>query len=121
MEIFKNPNYNFLAWKWPLIALSLVLSISGQISLIYKHGPRYGIDFKGGTLVYVKFKDTPPQDKLREALHARGLGESTVQGYGPAQNNEIIIGVEQKGQKEEALGVSRATIIETLRTTFAAD
>ena len=65
MEIFKNPNYNFLGWKWPLICLSLVLSISGQISLLYKGGPRYGIDFRGGTLVYVTFKDTPPQDQLR--------------------------------------------------------
>jgi len=121
MEIFKNPNYNFLAWKWPLIALSLVLSISGQISLIAKHGPRYGVDFKGGTLVYVKFKDTPPEEKLRSALQARGLGESTLQGYGPAQNNEIIIGVEQKGQRDEALGAARTTIIDTLRTTFGAE
>jgi preprotein translocase subunit SecF len=121
MEIFKNPNYNFLAWKWPFIAVSLVLSISGQISLIAKHGPRYGVDFKGGTLVYVKFKDTPPEDKLRQALNANKLGDSTQQRYGPPQNNEIIIGVEQKGSNDEALGKARTNIIDTLRSTFGAD
>ncbi len=116
MEIFKNPNYDFLSWKWPFIALSLVLSVAGQISMVSKGGPKYGIDFKGGTLVNAKFKDAPPQDKLRAALP-----DCTLQLYGPAQNNELIIGVEQKGKEEEALGASRATIIETLRKTFSAD
>src|SRR5437868_6751133 len=122
MEIFKNPNYNFLAWKWPLIVLSLVLSVSGQISLMYKGGPRYGIDFKGGTLVYVKFKETPPEDKLRSALKEKGLGESTLQTYGPAANNEIIIGVEQKAaQADQAVDKARGQILETLRGTFGGD
>ena len=35
-----------------------------------KGGPRYGIDFKGGALVYVKFADQPPVDKVRAALAA---------------------------------------------------
>ena len=103
MEIFKNPNYNFLSWKWPLIALSLVLSIAGQISMVVKHGPLYGIDFKGGTLVYVKFKDAPPEDKLRAALHQHQLGDSTLQGYDQPQKHEVIIGVEQKGNRRSAV------------------
>lgn len=121
MEIFKNPNFNFLKWKWPFIAVSLVLSISGQISMIAKHGPSYGIDFKGGTLVYVKFKDKPDEDKLRSALDAAKIGNSTVQRYGPEKNNEFIIGVEQKGQGDEALGAARTTIINTLRNEYGAD
>ncbi len=120
MEIFKNPNYNFLGWKWPLICLSLVLSISGQISLLMKGGPLYGIDFKGGTLVYVKFKDTPDIERLRHELDQHKL-ESTLQRYDKAEKNELIISVEQKGQREEALNNSRVTIQETLRASFASD
>src|ERR1035438_1493362 len=92
MEIFKNPNYNFLAWKWPLIFLSLVLSISGQISLLYKGGPNYGIDFKGGTQVTVKFKDKPDLDSLRKQLNAHGMKDPTLQTYDKVEFNEIIIG-----------------------------
>jgi preprotein translocase subunit SecF len=121
MEIFRNPNYNFLAWKWPLIGLSLVLSVAGNISLLMKGGPRYGIDFRGGTMVYVKFKDQPQLDKLRTELQARGLGESTTQRYGPESNHEIIIGVEQKHQEDQAIDTAKAAIIEVLRAEFNVD
>ncbi len=121
MEIFKNPNYDFLGWKWVFIGLSLVLSISGQISLLTKGGPAYGIDFRGGTLVYVKLKDTPDLERLRGALKSHGLGDSTIQRYGPETNNEIIIGVDQKGQQGEAVDTSKVKIVETLRATFSAE
>jgi preprotein translocase subunit SecF len=121
MEIFKNPNYNFLGWKWPLIILSLVLSISGQISLLIKGGPLYGIDFKGGTQVYVKFKDKPDLDGLRKQLDAHGIKDSTLQTYDKVEKNEIIIGMEQKGHQEEALNNSHLTILETLRAAFNID
>jgi preprotein translocase subunit SecF len=121
MEIFKNPNYNFLGWKWPLICLSLVLSISGQISLLYKGGPLYGIDFKGGTQVTVKFKDKPDLNALRKQLDAHGLKDCTLQTYDRPEKNEIIIGMEQKGNGEEALNNARATIQDTLRAAFNVD
>ena len=118
MEIFKNPNYNFLGWKWPLIILSLVLSISGQISLLMKGGPLYGIDFKGGTQVTVKFKDKPDLDALRKQLDAHGMKDCTLQTYDRPEKNEIIISMEQKGQREEALNNARIAIQDTLRSAF---
>jgi preprotein translocase subunit SecF len=121
MEIFKNPNYNFLGWKWPFIILSLLLSVSGQISMVAKGGPKYGIDFRGGTLVYVKFKDTPPEDRLRTALHEHKLGDSTIQRFGPAANHEIIISVDQTGKQEDQLAAARVEIINTLPSAFALD
>ena len=60
MELFKNTNFDFLGKKWPFIIASLVLTLAGLGSLLMKGGPRYGIDFRGGTLVYVKFADKPP-------------------------------------------------------------
>ena len=118
MEIFKNPNYNFLGWKWPLIILSLVLSISGQVSLLMKGGPNYGIDFKGGTQVTVKFKDKPDLDALRKQLDAHGMKDCTLQTYDRPEKNEIIISMEQKGQREEALNNARVAIQDTLRSAF---
>jgi len=121
MEIFKNPNYEFLKWKWPLIGFSLILSIVGLISLIRNDGPRYGVDFRGGTVVYARFKESPNLDKLRSALAAKGLGESPIQRFGAEANNEILINVEQKGRESEAIDTSRVTILETLKANFAAD
>jgi len=95
MELFKNPNYDFLGWKWRFIIASLVLSVAGLTSIALKGGLRYGIDFKGGTLMTVKFAGKPPVDAIRAAVSKRilGSGEVTVQTF-ESSSNEVAIGTE---------------------------
>ncbi|MBI4461475.1 MAG: protein translocase subunit SecF [Acidobacteria bacterium] len=119
IELFRDANYDFLGKKWYCIGVSLVLIATGVVSLVQKGGPRLGIDFRGGTLVYVKFAERPEVDNLRAALGQRGLGSSTIQRYGPEANHELIIGLEQQGSEEEALDTGRLAILEALRATFA--
>ena len=71
MELFRNTNFDFLGKKWPFIIASLVLTVAGIGSILAKGGPRYGIDLKGGALVYVKFADRPNLEKLRSALASK--------------------------------------------------
>ncbi len=119
MELFRNANYDFLRWKWVVIGFSLVLSLAGMLSLILKGGPVYGIDFRGGTLVYLKFQQQPPIEELRQALKARGMGESTIQRYGAERDHEVMIGLEQKGQSDQSIDAGKQLIVDTLRQTFA--
>jgi preprotein translocase subunit SecF len=114
MELFKNTNFDFLGKKWPFIIASLVLTAAGVISLIAKGGPHYGIDFKGGALVYVKFAEKPPIDRLRAALATRLGGVPDVQEV--TGTNEVIIGTELKDERE--LQRARQLIVETLAATF---
>jgi len=79
MELFKNTNFDFLGNKWPLIGASLVLTAAGLISLAIKGGPNYGIDFKGGALMYLRFNQEPPVQKIRSALEGKVKGEISVQ------------------------------------------
>jgi preprotein translocase subunit SecF len=116
MELFKQTNINFLGKiKWPFIIASVVLLAAGLGSLIVHGGPRYGIDFKGGALVYVKFAEPPPIEKVRAALGNR------LAGGGPeiqeiTGTNEIIIGTELR--ETEELENGRRVIVETLAATF---
>ena len=115
MEIFRNTNFDFLGHKWPFITASLVLSVDGIVSLIAKGGPRYGIDFRGGTNMFVKFQDPPQIQRIRTALSQRIKGEITVQNVvGGA--NEVLIGTELKSDTE--LAVARQAMTETLEATF---
>ncbi len=79
MELFKNTNFDFLGKKWPFIGASLVLTAAGFISLAVKHGPRYGIDFRGGAEMKIRFNTEPPVEKIRAALDARIAGGKSVQ------------------------------------------
>jgi len=115
MEIFRNTNFDFLGNKWPFIGASLVLSVLGIGSMVMKGGPRYGIDFRGGTNMFVKFQNPPPVEKIRAALSRRITGEITVQNV-VGGGNEVLIGTELKSDQE--LAASRQAITETLDATF---
>lgn len=115
MEIFKNTNFDFLGKKWPFIIASLILTVAGLGSLIVKGGPRYGIDFRGGVLMYVRFNAEPPEDKIRAALSAKIPGEISIQRI--AGSNEVIVSTELS-QDEKAQSENRQKMQDILSATF---
>jgi len=89
IELFKNPNYDFIGKrKWAYI-VSIVLTLAGLSSLAVKGGLRYDIDFTGGTLIQVRFEQPPSVGRIRANLSTIHLGESIIQQFGDA--NEFII------------------------------
>jgi len=115
MELFKNANYDFLGKKWPFIIVSLVLTAIGLVSLAMKGGPRYGIDFRGGALVYLKFGEKPPIEKIRSALAPR-LPGGAPEIQEVTGTNEVIVGTEMRDERE--LDQARRVIVDTLASTF---
>ena len=119
MHFFRNVNIDWIGRKTIFIGASFVLFVASLISLVVKGGPRYGIDFSGGTLVYVKFKDNPHLDVIRTALKQRGLGESTIQRYGVESEHEVIISLDQKVTASGSdLDQGQSKIAETLNLSF---
>ncbi|HML16132.1 MAG TPA: protein translocase subunit SecF [Bryobacteraceae bacterium] len=114
MELFKNTNFDFLGKKWPFIGASLVLTAAGLISLAMKGGPKYGIDFHGGALMYLKFNQEPPVAKIREVLSSKIRGEISVQQVTGTQ--EVLVGTEVANETE--LNTNRQIIEDMLRSTF---
>lgn len=117
MELFKNTNFDFLRWKWPFIGASVVLSVAGIVSILVHGGLRYGIDFKGGALMTVKFAYPPPIDKIRAAMGKRVKGDVSVQNFtDPSSVNEVAIGTEL--EEEKLLNVNRQAMADVLTATF---
>jgi preprotein translocase subunit SecF len=115
MELFKNTNFDFLGKKWPFIGASLVLTAAGLVSLVINGGPKYGIDFNGGALMYLRFNQEPPLDKIRAALKSKIQGDVTVQQI--TGQPEVQVGTEIAGEKD--LNSNRQLIEDTLRATFS--
>jgi preprotein translocase subunit SecF len=113
MELFKNTNFDFLGKKWPFIIASLVLTVAGFTSIAMQHGLRYGIDFKGGALMTVKFSSEPPVEKIRSAMK----GDVTVQNIsGGGAVNEVEIGTELADETQ--LARNRAQMESALINAF---
>ena len=117
MELFRNTNIDFLGKKWYFLAFSLVFSVAGLLSIFFWHGIPFGVDFKGGTLVYVKFAQTPDLDQIRSAMDRAGLKDPKIQRYGEAGNNEVLVALEQRETSEAALDQGKNTIIQALESS----
>ncbi|MFZ0287943.1 MAG: protein translocase subunit SecF [Candidatus Sulfotelmatobacter sp.] len=120
MEFFRNTNIDFLGKKWYFLAFSLVFSVAGIFSMLFWHGIPYGVDFRGGTLVYVKFSHTPNDNALRAAMDRAGLHNAKIQRYDQPSNNEVLIDLDVQETSEQALDRGKTQIINTLETNAPA-
>ena len=120
MEFFRNPNIDFLSKKWYFIAFSLVFSVAGILSMLFWHGLPLGIDFRGGTLVYVKYTHQPDDNAVRAQMDRAGLHNVRIQSYGAAGSNEELIDVPQTSD-EAVLDKPREQIISALEKNAPAD
>ena len=117
MEFFRNTNIDFLGKKWYFLAFSLVFSVAGLLSLFFWHGLPLGVDFRGGTLVYVKFTHAPNDGDVRAKLEKAGLRNAKLQSFGPAANNELVISLDIQQTSEKALDQGKNTIVNALETS----
>ncbi|HJT70485.1 MAG TPA: protein translocase subunit SecF [Terriglobales bacterium] len=120
MEFFRNPNIDFLSKKWYFIAFSLVFSVAGILSMLFWHHIPLGIDFRGGTLVYVKYTHTPDDNRVRADMDRAGLHNVRIQRYGAVESNEILVDLPLQETSEQALDRGKDQIIAALQTSVPA-
>ena len=81
--------------------------------LFWRHIP-WGVDFRGGTLVYVKFSHPPDYAAIAAEMNRAGLRSPKTQRYGPASNNEVLIDLDVRETSEQALDQGKLKIIQAL-------
>ena len=119
MRFFKSVNVDWIGKKNLFIGISVALTLASVVSIVARGGLRYGVDFSGGTLVYVKFKENPQLDAIRAALKQRGLGESTIQRFGAESDREVIISLDQSFTASGSeLDHGQSSIADTLNLSF---
>ena len=101
--------------------ISLILVVASLIFIAIR-GISYGIDFKGGTEIQVKFRDQVSIDQVRTSVSTIGLGDIGVQAFG--EGNEFIIrfqGAAAATDKEtnELLNASIVKVRDVINKDFA--
>jgi preprotein translocase subunit SecD len=113
-ELFRATHIDFISKRAVTLSLSLLAIILSISSLVVKGGPKYGLDFRGGTLMYVRFDPKPPIDELRNTLSANLPGEFSLQ---ESKTGEFIIGTGLAD--EQNLEQSRQAVEGALRGKYA--
>jgi len=121
VELFHDPKIDWLGKKWYFLGFSLIFSIAGLLSIFFWHGLPLDVDFRGGTVVRVKFAAHPDADRIRAAADRAGLKDVRIQQpYGPPANDEVLITLSRNETSEAALDQGRAAIVNTLSQNYAA-
>ncbi len=116
MEFFHDVNIDFLGKKWYFLAFSLVFSVAGVCSMLFWHGIPWGVDFRGGTQVYVKFAHEPNDSAVRSAMDRAGLHDAKIQRFGHVSDNEVLIDLDVRETSQAALDQGKTKIINALET-----
>jgi preprotein translocase subunit SecF len=121
MEFFHEPRIDWMGKKWYFIACSGILLLAGVISMMAHRGLTYGIDFRGGTLVTVKFAKAPNLDSIRHELDRANLHGARLQRMGAASEHQVIIGLDlQATTSRRALDAGKDAIIAALSQLYGA-
>ncbi len=122
MEFFRNPNVNWLGWKWYFLAFSMIFSIAGiaKMSWNWSHigSPvPLGVDFQGGTQVDVQFTNPPDIEAIRHAIADAGVKDATITTFGPAADHRVLISLPVESN-EAALDTGRQEIESALQNHY---
>ncbi len=91
MELIKQGHaFNFMGQRKIAAIFSAVMIITAIISL-GMNGLNYGIDFTGGTLVEVGYKDAVELDDVRAAIQETLFDDAVIQYFGSASDVLIRI------------------------------
>lgn len=115
-EFFKlNRTLDFVGSFRISTTLSIVAVLASLILLMTK-GLNYGVDFKGGAEVQVKFSQTVDIGSLRNSLESGNINFSSVQSIGEANSNEFLIKI---AATEADINLSTESVIKFIQSKFS--
>jgi preprotein translocase subunit SecF len=103
-RLFHEVNIDWLGKRRFFIGLSIALMLAGMGTALYRHrfhpngtdAFNLGVDFKGGTVVTAKFKQSPSVEELRAAIQKAGVSDTVIQPV-LSRPGEFLIRVPQQG------------------------
>jgi len=90
MQLFKTPNINFMKYRFHALAFTGLVIAAGLINVFFGKGLKMGVDFGGGTLIHIVFKDATSTADIRAELNKAGLSESVIQETGTPRREYLI-------------------------------
>lgn len=82
---------DFVGMRRYAYALSAVLLLVGTLSLLFKGGPTYGVDFAGGFNVQIQFSKAVDLGALRKHLENPALPGLVIQNFGDAADHQVLL------------------------------
>ena len=92
MRILKEvTHFDFLGKKLIAMIVSVLLILMGTVSVVYHQGFNYGIDFKGGFQVRIKFERAIDLNALRKQFDRLDMNSTSLQTIGGTNEVKLVL------------------------------
>lgn len=95
MQFFKDSHYEIINKRKIGYAISATLIVISIASLIIHGGPKYNIDFTGGTLLYLKFEKSIEIEPIRSILNDLDFKNNEIKHFGSDNDISIRLAIDQ--------------------------
>ena len=121
MEIFRQVSIRWLSKKWWFFGFSWLLIVLGVTGYLMHGGLTFGIDFTGGTIIYLKFKQTPDVDLIRKSLKPEATTPPLIQRYGTPSENTVQVRMQTVFGAGQDIEAGHRQLLGVLRRAFDPD
>ncbi|MBK9165318.1 MAG: protein translocase subunit SecF [Acidobacteria bacterium] len=96
-QFFTELKVDWMGLRKPFVFISIAILLAGLISAAGRQltdggssAFNLGVDFQGGTVLTVKFREKPTADAVRSALNSVGIGEAVIQDSTDKPDEKLI-------------------------------
>jgi preprotein translocase SecF subunit len=94
-QLLINTDFPFMRFRRMAYVLSGTIVVATIVWLVVHGGPRYSVDFTGGTLLRIRLSQVLPADQVRSSLDAGGFKGAELQQMTGENRNEFLIRIQQ--------------------------
>lgn len=106
LQLLVGMNVNWMQRRYIGYAISGTVVLLGIISLVVHGGPKYGVDFTGGTLIEAQVTPPLPVEAVRSAVERAGHKGAEIQRLD--RPGQVLIRMQVSAEKNPAVSVAAA-------------
>src|SRR5262245_23397566 len=108
LQFLIGTNIPFMKHRRLAYVFSGGLGLATAVWLVAHGGPKYGVDFTGGTLLQIRASQILPADQVRAALDAAGLRGFEMQQMTGENRQEYLIRLHSEATQDAFPAVQRS-------------
>ena len=112
LQLLHGTDFPFMRYRRAAYVLSAVVLAITLAWLVRQGGPRYSVDFTGGTLVQFRTSQPVPADQVRTALEQAGLGGVELQQLTGEDRNEYMLRMKSEQAGRDVVATVQKAIAE---------
>jgi len=108
IQILHDTNFHFMKYRRYFYVFSLAVMLATVAWLVAHGGPRWSVDFTGGTLLQVQTAKVVPADHVRRALDQAGYRGAEIQSSG--SGDEFLIRIGRQDEKVDPFNLVKTQL-----------